>query len=426
MKDFEKIEISNGIDLIRVEADRFKTNEICFEFCVPLCEEKASVNALLISLLSHRCKDYPTMLELNKKLAMLYGATVVGVPARFGENQILSLNISSLDDRFSLENGSISTNSIELLLSLIFEPNFDENGFFLDKDIEQEKRLICDKLRSDENEKRIYALKQAEKIMFEGEPYAVNPKGTIENIEKVTKQDLKDAWLDVISTAKIRLVVVGSADVTNIPDLVKNKIANIDRHYQAPVESVFVPVAKEKKDVVERIDVKQGKLVLGFRVNMKPDDENTVAMRSFCDMFGGGPYSKLFANVREKLSLCYYCSARYDRHKSSIMIQCGCEEENMDKAVDEILNQLDIMKNGDFDNEFKSSNISLIDSLSSFNDDCALLSTWYQKQIIDDKIKSPLMSAKEVSTVTKEEVQKCANLLSLNVVYKLVGNKEGE
>ena len=57
------------------------------------------------------------------------------------------------------------------------------------------------------------------------------------------------------------------------------------------------------KEVTERIDVKQGKLILGFRVNLKPDDELTPAMRSFADVFGGGPYSRLFTKVREEMSL---------------------------------------------------------------------------------------------------------------------------
>ncbi len=426
MKEFEKIEISNGIDLVRVKADRFKTNEISFEFCVPLKKETASVNSLLISLLSHQGNEYPNMIDLNKKLAMLYGAVVVGCSSKLGENQVLSLNISSLDDRFSLEDAKISTESIELLLSLIFNPKFDNDGYFYDKDIEQEKRLLCEKLRSDENEKRIYALNQTEKYMFEGEPYAINAKGSIEDIEKITKQDLKNAWLNIIKTAKIQLYVVGSADVTKAIELVKEQMADVKREYVAPVESVFVPVAKEKKEIVERIDVKQGKLVLGFRVNMKPDDKRTADMRSFCDIFGGGPYSKLFANVREKLSLCYYCCARYNRLKSCITIECGCEEENMDKAVEEILNQLEIMKSGDFDNEFNSSKISLNDAFNSVKDDSLLLASWYRKQICEDTIKSPSDSANENEAVTKENVKACASLLSLNMIYKLVGNKEGE
>ena len=146
----------------------------------------------------------------------------------------------------------------------------------------------------------------------------------------------------------------------------------------------------------------------------------------FSDIFGGGPYSKLFLNVREKLSLCYYCSAKYDRRKSSVIIQCGCEEENMDKAVEEILNQLSDIKNGSFDDAFASSKIALADALNAVYDDSLTLSSWYLTQIADDEIISPADSASNISAVTKQQVQDCADLLTLDTIYKLVGNKEGE
>ncbi len=426
MKEFEKIAAAQGVDLVCVEANRFKTNEIAVSFCTPLAKNTASVNALLISLLSHSGKEYPDMLSLNKKLAMLYGASLSSVTQKIGENQVLSLHISSLDDKFSLADTKISTESVELLLSLIFNPNFDENGNFFAEDIEREKRFLCEKLQAEENEKRIYALRQAEKYMFKDEPYCINAYGSIDDVNNITPADVKSAWQNLIKTAKIQFTLVGTADCNNTLDCIKSKFSAVERDYSSPVSSVFVPVASDVNEILERIDVKQGKLVLGFRVDMKSDDAKTPAMRSFCDVFGGGPYSKLFANVREKLSLCYYCSARYTRQKSCILIQCGCEEENMDKAVAEILNQLEEIKKGNFDSEFASSKISLTDSINSVNDESLSLLGWYQNQIVDDYPKSPAQSAKENDDVTKEDVQHCAGLITLDLVYKLAGNKEGE
>ena len=161
-------------------------------------------------------------------------------------------------------------------------------------------------------------------------------------------------------------------------------------------------------------------------MNMKPDDKLTPAMRTFCDVFGGGPYSKLFANVREKMSLCYYCSARYTKLKSYIMIQCGCNEENMDKAVHEILNQLEEIKNGNFDEEFNSSKIGLRDAILSVNDTPELIENWYSNQLTVKSIKSPEESAQENDAVTKEQVMHCATLLKLDTIYKLSAPKEDE
>lgn len=425
MEDFSKLEILDGVELISIPANRFKTNEIKISFCMPLCEDTASANAVAISLLSNASADYPNMTEINKKLALLYGADLKANVQKLGENQVLSLAVSSLDDRFSL-GGRISTESVELLLSLAFNPRLDDNGDFYDEDVAREQRILVEKLESEENEKRTYALRRTEQIMFEGEPFATNRYGTIDAAKSVTKADVKAAWTNMLANARVQLTVVGNIDENEIADKLAEAFVGVVRDYKEPVESVFKPVANEVKNVTDRIDVKQGKLVLGFRVNMTPTDEKTAAMRSFCDTFGGGPYSKLFANVREKMSLCYYCSARYDRRKSCILIQCGCEEENMDKATAEILNQLEEIKKGNYAEELTASKVGLTDAINSVNDDSVILLDWYAGQIGDKVIKSPSRSAEENNNVNPDDIRICANLISLDTVYKLCSTKEGE
>lgn len=426
MKNFFESFVKEGVSVVSVPANRFKANEMSISFATPLLNETASANAVLINMLAHSTKKYPNMLALNKKLSLLYGASVVATVVKYGENQVLKLNISCLDDRFSLENNKISSESIELLLSMIFDANVDDNGDFYAEDIEREKRLVVEKIKSEQNEKRIYSLRRLEEIMFKNEPYSINRYGTVEQVENLTNNDLKSAFDNLVKSAKVQVTVVGGANVDDITASVKNAFSNIEREYKSPVNAVFVPIADEVKTECERIDVKQGKLVLGFRVNVEPDDERVSAMRAFCDVFGGGPYSKLFANVRERLSLCYYCSARYDRRKSNIIIQCGCEEENMDKAVEEILNQLEIIKNGDFDSELEASKVGLCDSINSVCDDSLSLITWYDSQITDGEIKPPAMSCAEHDAVTKEQIIECARLISLDTIFKLCNNKEGE
>lgn len=424
--NFTKRDIADGVSLACVNATQFKTNEIAISLALPLEKESASANALMIDLLSRRSAKFPTLLSLNKELSVLYGATLLASISKIGESQVLKLGITCLDDRFSLDSRSISLACVELLTSLLFEPRLDENGDFYDSDIESEKRILIEKLEAEDNEKRIYVLRQTEKAMFENEPYGINRYGTIEDINALTKTDIKRAWKNALSSAKIMVTIVGSADADKAYELVKNAFSGIERSYQAPKPAVFVPECKHVREHMERIDVKQGKLVLGFRVNLRPNDSLTPAMRSFCDVFGGGPYSKLFANVREKLSLCYYCSARYTRLKSMILIQCGCNEENMDKAVNEILNQLEAIKKGDFEEELASSKIGLSDAVMSVNDAPELIEAWYSNQITDDEIKTPEQSVSENESVTREQIIQCASLLTLDTIYKLSSPKEAE
>ncbi len=425
MTDFVNQEIMPGVELVVVPADRFKTNEIKISFCLPLAEDTASANALAIYLMSRTSADYPDMIAINKKLSLLYGAELRPSVSKSGDNQIMSLCISSLNDRFSLGD-KISTECVELLLSLVFNPKLDDNGDFFDEDIKREQRIIIEKLESEENEKRLYALRRLEQIMFAGEPCSINAYGSIESAKAVTKQSVKSSWTSMLSNAKIQLTVVGDIDENEIADKLAEAFVGVVRDYNEPVKFSVKPCADEVNTVTERIDVKQGKLVLGYRVNLEPTDAMTDAMRSFCDTFGGGPYSKLFSNVREKMSLCYYCSARYDRRRSCILIQCGCEEENMDKAIAEIQNQLDEIRNGNFAEELTASKIAITDTINSVNDDSMVLLDWYANQIADNMLKSTTQSAAGNDAVTFDDIKACSQLITLDTVFKLCGNKEGE
>ena len=172
--NFNKKEIVQGVTLLGVNADHFKTNEIAVSLALPLKKETASVNALLINLLSRRSKDYPNLSSLNKKLAFLYGASLSAVVSKVGESQVLKLGITSLDDKFSLDADSISLECIKLLTSLIFEPRLNDNKAFFPEDIESEKRILIEKIESEQNEKRTYVLRKAEALMFVDEPYGID------------------------------------------------------------------------------------------------------------------------------------------------------------------------------------------------------------------------------------------------------------
>lgn len=426
MKELERITIKNGVEFLNVPADRFKTNEMMISFVLPLSADTASRNALLLQLLSRCSKAYPNIQALNRKLAMLYGASLNTNVTKQGKYQILTLFLSALDDRFSIDNEAISEESAKLLLSLLFSPKLDNDGCFFSEDIEREKSVLAEKLESEANEKRLYSLRRLEEEMFRDEAFGVNPLGTLDAIKKVTKEDLKAALNDFTCKAKTMILSVGNASKDNIKALIEASFSSIERDYTELEKAELVPFAKEVKTVEERQAVKQGKLVLGFRVNLDSADDRTTAMRIFTDVFGGGPYSKLFMNVREKLSLCYYCSARYLRRNNCIIIQCGCEEENMDKAVNEILNQIEDIKNGNFETEFDSSKKGLTDSVRSVIDDSTVLLGWYLSQVTDGEALTPEEVIAQYEEVSFDDIRYSASLLSLDTVYKLMSVKEAE
>lgn len=414
-------QLSNGAEGVFIKNERFNTTLVSYNFYMPLRAETAAHYALLPFMLTTCCDKYPDFSKLNFKLSKLYGANLSASAEKVGDFQLIKIAISVIDDRFTLDSEKLSDSAIELLNRLVFEPKV-KDGAFYDEDIAREKRKAVEHIRGEISEKRIYARKRLIEEMYKGKPYGVSKCGTEEEVEKITGQSLYKAWREVLSHAFLRVNVISRSMPNGLFDVVSQKLSEIDRE-NITGSPICTPTEKAQKvnTVTENLDIAQGKLVMGFSSETYGDEESTAALSVMCDIFGGGPYSRLFSNVREKMSLCYYCSASSVKAKGLIMVDSGVEKENAETAQKEILNQLEIIKKGEFtDTEFDSSIKGMTDSLNSYNDSQGLLDVWYSVKIFKDKLLSPEDSAELLCSVTRDDVVRAAKGVNLHTVYKLL------
>ena len=411
----------NGLKFCSVNTkSNFKVAILTASFALPLSSD-AAANAILPGLLKRTCKKYPTLTKLNRHLASLYGAMVSGSVGKDGENQVITLRVTVLEDRFSLSEEKISSAAADLLLDLIFEPNLID-GAFPEEDIEREKRLMIEQIESELNDKRYYALKRCTEIMCENEVYSRSRYGEIEDIKSLDSSRLIKAWKNMLSSAVVYIGVTGSMNADIIKCRFEQKFEDIDRSRLAELHTEFITSAYETHRVREEMPVKQGKLVLGMRAGMTDADDNYAAIKVMCDIFGGGVYSKLFNNVREKMSLCYYCSAGFNRGKGLIMVQSGIENENEQKAIDAILAQLEDIQKGNFsDEEFNASIKGLTSLTLGVCDTPEGIDRWYSGQMLDSDIITPEEYAAQLSQITREQVIAAAQCVTLDTVYMLAG-----
>ncbi len=419
------INLAEGAQGLFIKTDRFKTTLISFNFYLPLAKDTAAEYALLPFILTSCSKKYPDFSLLNYKLSKLYGARLDASAEKYGDWQLLKMTISVINDRYSLDGESLIIRACDMLLRLIFEPNI-ENGEFSERDLEREKRKAIEHIKGDISEKRIYAKNRLIEEMYKDKAYGVPKCGSIEDVEKITGASLYTAWCNMLKNAFVRVHVIGANVPTGFFDNISEKFSALEREnistckYSEPTYEIDTP-----KTVTERMDVKQGKLCMGFSSKMYGNDDNSLPLLIMSDIFGGGPYSRLFSNVREKMSLCYYCSASSTRMKGLITVDSGVETANCEKAEKEILNQLEIVKNGDFsDFEFESSIKSICDTFNSYNDSQNQLDNWYALKINNDDVYSPEDVAKMVMKITREDVISAAKGVKLHTVYKLLP-KEG-
>lgn len=392
---------------------------------MPLKAETAACYALLPFILTTCGKDFPDFSRLNYKLDKLYGANLDASAEKVGDYQLLKIRISVINDRFTFESESLIKEAVNMLLSLIFSPKA-ENGAFCNEDLAREKRKAIEHIKGEISEKRIYAKNRLIEEMYKNTPYGVPKCGTVKDVEAITGESLFAAWKKMLASAYVRIIIIGAALPSGLFESISEKFGNIERH-DIPDCSINEPTAETDapKTVTERMPVTQGKLVIGFSSRMHGDDGDSLPLMVMTDIFGGGPYSRLFANVREKMSLCYYCSASSMRIKGLLTVDSGVELQNADKAEKAVNEQLDIVKNGGFtDFEFSSSVKSITDSLKTYNDSQASLDAWYSLKAYNKELYSPEDIAEKLSFVTREDVIKAANDVKLHTVYKLLPEVE--
>ena len=396
---FNKESLYDGIDFFSIVDKRFKTNLISIWLIDRLSEENAPCNALSMSFVSKSNKKYPDMTLLNKKLSSLYGANLSGTTSKVGDNQCMMLGISCIADKYALGSEDLKLESTDILMDCLLEPNI-ENGGFSEKLFAPIKQELLDDIDAIINDKRSYALMKTSKIAMKGEPSAIRSCGEREYAEKVDAITAYEKYTELLRSSEMKIFFVGSESPDEVKNKTKERLSVLDRTFKGKTSSEFSPAKPEPVYETELLDVMQSKMVMSFKCS----DRNSHAVRLMTAIFGATPFSKLFVNVREKMSLCYYCAARYDEIKGILNVDSGVEQENIEKARNEILNQLESMKKGEFtDEEMKNSLLSLINAVKSMNDSAASLASWYLKQNILGTNYSPEEEIEYLKAVTKRD-----------------------
>lgn len=218
----------------------------------------------------------------------------------------------------------------------------------------------------------------------------------------------------------------GNVETEKIKELFLQYAKGVER---APVknETLYVESAEDVTYVKETAPVKQGKLVLGFRLGMTDRNDDYAAKRIMSDVFGGNPNSKLFKVVREEMSLCYYCSSRMIRAKGVMLVQSGIESFNEEKAKQAILDQLEEIKKGNFtEADLDASKKALEDAFKSVSDSPEALDSWFTTQLEHSEYLYPEDYINMFKGVTKEDVIRAANDVTLDTVFMLEGTEEGD
>ncbi len=417
--------LANGVDLHIVSAPKFKTNLMSVFFNIPLKRETVTRAALLPSVLKRGCKTYPTLKDMSRRLDDLYSASMrAGVRSK-GDGEVLYFSSEYISDKYVPE--SLTRHIAEFIRDFIFSPLVEKNGFKPDY-VNSEKTNLKNAIESIINDKKEYAELKCRETMFGKDGYGMPEIGYAEDLNDITPVNLFEFYQDVISNAKVDIFISGTVDDKCICDT-----EEILGSCFTPRESVYITseIADVTiggiRNITEDADTVQSKLCIGLRCGIDPcSDEYSALVLGTC-IFGGSPFSKLFNNVREKLSLAYYAVAKTSKFKSVMMISSGIQTENYQAAYDEIMVQFNKMQKGEIEDfEIMAAKKYLTNAYNSLTDSLRGMEDYYLSQAImgtDETIDDLL---KKLHTVDKDKIAVAMNKIKFDTIYFLKGKTAGE
>ncbi len=414
-------EIMQDVFLTYLPAQHFKTSRLTLNLVTGLDRASASANALLPAVLRRGTVRCPDMESLSAALDTLYGANIDYTVRKKGERQCVGFAAGFIDDGFTPHGEKLLEPVAQQLGELLLEPVTRE-GCFLSEYVDSEKANLIDAIRALKNDKRDWADIRLMQEMCAGEPYSVLRLGDEETAGAITADALYRHGRELMASSRVELIYCGGAEERRVEDAVLSALARLPRGSQTPLPPVRRAAAPETpRCIIETMDVTQGKLAMGYRCTS--DDYPAMVLANL--IFGGTSNSKLFLNVREKYSLCYYASSSYARSKGILTVSSGVEVTDFERAEEEIERQLHAVQQGDWEDWEQEGALQAIrTSLLSLTDSQGALENFYLGQIASGATETPEELAAELQQVTKERIVAAARTVTPDTVYFLRGKEE--
>ena len=419
--EYKQCEIKKGIKLHTIKTDKFKTNLIAVFLSKKLERENVTKNALIPAILRRGSKILKTQEEISKTLEEMYGASFDCGIDKTGDNQVIRFYIETVNDNYLPKKENNLEKSIQTLLEIVFNP-YEENGKFKKDYINQEKENMKKRIESRKDNKARYSLDRCIEEMYKDKPYGLYKFGYSKDLEKIDEENLYSYYKDLINTCKIDIFVSGPIDENIIKILKEDKILNSLNEREAEYNKLELEQKKkiEKENIViEKMEVTQGKLLVGLDVDINDNKSKAIAM-VYNNILGGSANSKMFQNVREKAHLAYVANSMYYKYKGNIIVNSGIEISNYEKALELIKKQIEDMENGEFTKEeVENAKKGIISAIKTINDEQDSIIIYYFGQELTNTNVSVEQYMDEILSVSYEDVKNIAKKVYINTIYFL-------
>ena len=417
------IELMKGVTLRCFRDTRFKQGCLSFALVRPMDKAEAAKNALIPAVLLRGTKENPDLRSITFRLDDLYGAAVGTQVRRVGDYQTTGLQCAFLEDRFALSGDRVLEPMVEFLGQLLFD-SVTQAGGFCRRYVESEKKNLIATIESELNNKGAYAMNRMLRSMCREDAFGIPRLGEKEDVAAIDSKELYDHYRNILKTSPIHIFYVGSAQVEQVASLLKKLLRDLPREPMTlPEQTPFHDVGGA--DLVERLEVAQGKLCLGYTTPITNRSREYPAMQVMNTLFGAGMTSKLFMNVREKLSLCYSIGSGYYGSKGILTVSAGIDFDKEALTRSEIARQLQAIRSGEITREeLHAAKEAILSSLRGAHDTPGSIEGFYFTSQLSGMPYDVPGYMDAIRAVTAADVVAAANTLTEHTSYFLKGVSE--
>ncbi len=377
----------------------------------------ATAFALLPYLLERGYEDCPDMSAMSIKLSSLFGASLSADSTVQGPNRVIGIGVSGVKQEFIDDDVDLYTEYTKLLIGVAFRPFF-KDGLFEEEAIEIEKGKLFDLLSVEQNNKRSYCVRQARRRFFNDSPNGIESGGYIDEVKNLDASELTRLYHHMIKTAQIEVIVQG-ADKKAVTDELGKYLAGKERGCLS-----FLPPFAEKigefESFSEPMQTSQGKICKIYNIGEILSPTEAIKMRVATAVFGSLPTSRLFVNVREKQSLCYYCVAVFGTITSTVSVDSGVEHQNAERTLNAIDVELAKLVEKEVDEkELNDAKRQYINQLNAAADSLAATESWCFAGIIKNDFTTIEQAKEIVNATTCADVKRLLTMLKPALSYTL-------
>ena len=413
-----------GVTLRCIQDHRFKQSALSIQLLRPMAESEAAVNALLPAVLLRGCQSCPDLQQITQRLEDLYGASIGTLVRRIGDYQTTGFYCGFMEDRFALPGDEILAPMVHFAMELLLEPITEDGGFSRDF-VESEKRNLIATIDSERSDKRAYAAGRLLKIMCKNDTFGIPRLGEKEQVEAIDHRSCYAHYQKILRESPIEIFYVGAASIDRVAQLLQPELARIFRQLRAlPAQTGYRLCDGQQAE--ETQDIAQGKLSLGFVTPITNRDPRFAAMQVCNAVFGGGMTSKLFMEVREKMSLCYAIGSGYYGSKGILTVGAGIDTRQRERTQAAILDQLAACCDGEISQqELTAAKESILSGLRAVYDSPGAIESFFSTAAISGLGRTPEVYAAEIAAVTVADVVEAAKTVVFHSAFFLKGVDHG-